>query len=113
MQFIGVSYEKKDGKLKNLNINSNPDDITLKSIFPNRPFCPLNDEDLKENESDIATLFRVANKSVAHLTSTLSNNGEHERLPNARKAIYNLVLKHVPEIPKKGLWYNNEVIANN
>jgi len=109
LQFIGISYE--DRKLKEL-IKPKKDDITLKSLFLNRPFCPLTDVDLKENESDIATLFRVANKSVAHLTSTVSNNREHEQLSYARKAIYNLVLKYVPEIPKNRLWYNNEVISN-
>ena len=109
MQFIGISYEKKDEKLKELVINPKQDDITLKSLFPNRPFCPLADNDLKENASDIAILFRVANKSVAHLTGTVSNNVEHERLPYARIAIYDLVLKYVPEIPRKRLWYNNEI----
>jgi hypothetical protein len=108
VQFIGISYGKKDKKLKKSNFTEE-DDITLKSLFPNRSFCLLTDDDLKENESDIETLFRVANKTVAHLTNTVSNNGEHERLPYARKAIYNLVLKYVPEIPKNKLWYNNEI----
>jgi len=109
MQFLGISYEQKDGILKVLINKSKQDDITLQSLFPDRLFCTLDDNDLKESESDIAILFRIANKSVAHLTSMVSSSEELERLPYARKAIYNLILKYVPEISKEKLWYNNEI----
>ena len=109
LQFIGISYDK-DGEFESPRFRT--DDVTLKSIFPNRAFCDKNDSLLKENNFAIAALFKIANKSVAHLTSKLSNDREHELLPRARKAIYHLVLKYVPEIDVNKLWYNNEVLTN-
>lgn len=105
MQFLGITFDKNSQPIM---FNSKTDDVTLKS-FPGRSYCGLSDSQLMQHSADIAVLFKIANKSVAHLTSTLSNDQEHNHIPNARKAIYDLVLKYLPELPKEKLWYHNEI----
>jgi ribosomal protein S15P/S13E len=110
MEFLGIKYDRKNDKLKKLDpAKLDLDDITLKSLFPQRAFCTLQDPDLIKHEVDIAILFKVANKSVAHLTSKPSNEHEHARIPKARKAIYDLLLKYVPEMSKDKLWYHTQI----
>ncbi|MDB5008941.1 MAG: hypothetical protein JWP45_3334 [Mucilaginibacter sp.] len=110
MEFLGIKYDHKNQQLKELDpINLGSDDITLKSLFPQRSYCTLQDRDLIKHKADIAILFKIANKSVAHLTSKLSNEQEHACLPKARKAIYDLLLKYVPEISKDKLWYHAQI----
>lgn len=110
MEFLGIKYDHKNNKLKELDIAKlSSDDITLKSLFPQRAYCTLQDSDLIKHNADIAMLFKIANKSVAHLTSTPSNEQEHACLPKARKGIYDLLLKYVPEISKDKLWYHTQI----
>jgi len=109
LQFIGIGYHDKTQELKPFESNK-PDDITLKSLFPNRDFCKLNEKIIELNNDAICSLMKVANKSVAHLTKNQSNNAELESLKAAKIAVYDLVLKYVPEIDTNKLWYNNEVI---
>ncbi len=106
MQFLGINFDKNS---QPITFNPKTDDVTLKYLFSSRSYCGLSDSLLIQHSADIAILFKVANKSVAHLTSSPSNDQEHNHIPNARKAIYDLVLKYLPELPKEKLWYHNEI----
>jgi hypothetical protein len=57
----------------------------------------------------LATLYKIADKSVAHITSILTQEEEHGKLPEARKAIYDLTLKYIPEINKQKIWWHTQV----
>jgi hypothetical protein len=107
LNFLGVGYNFKENKLKEH--SSRPDDITIQKLYPNKSFCSLNDDIIIENYIELCTLMKIADKSVAHLTSTLSNEKELEQLEKARKAIYKLILKHIPEIKKEKIWWYVQV----
>lgn len=109
LQFLGINYDSKTAELKDFN-SIKADDITLKSLFPNRDYCKLSDDIIQINKHSICTLMKLANKSVAHLTKNQANNKELQLLTPARIAIYHLILKYVPEIDINKLWYNNEVV---
>jgi len=108
LQFIGINYNEKTG-LKPFESNKS-DNITFKSLFPEREYCRVSEKIVEINKDAICTLMKLANKSVAHLTKNQSNDEELQSLKTAKIAIYDLVLKYVPEIDTNKLWYNNEVI---
>ena len=109
LQFIGINYNDKTQELKEFESNKS-DDITLKSLFPERDYCKVSENILQINEDAICTLMKIANKSVAHLTKNQSNDAELQLLKSAKITVYDLVLKYIPEIDTTKLWYNNEVI---
>lgn len=84
-------------------------DFSIKDLFPTRDFCDLNDPILINFNVNLATLIKIADKSVAHMTSILTQEEEHAKLPDARKAIYCLVLKYIPEIKKENIWWYSQV----
>jgi hypothetical protein len=111
LQFIGINYNDKTQELKEFESNKS-DDVTLKSLFPERDYCKVSEKIIEINKDAICTLMKVANKSVAHLSKNQSNETELQLLKSAKIAVYDLVLKYVPEIDPNKLWYNNEVINN-
>lgn len=86
-------------------------DFTIKDLFPERDFCPIDDPIIIKNNLQLSTLITVADKSVAHLTSVTVQQ-DHDKLPDARKAIYALILKYVPEINKNKIWWYTQVDNN-
>jgi len=108
LNFLGIGYHFQKNILKELK-NIRPDDITIQKLYPDRPFCSLKDEIIIQNNTELCTLMKIADKSVAHLTTIDSNENEHEQLAKARKAIYELVLKHIPEIKKERIWWHEQV----
>ncbi|OIQ70707.1 hypothetical protein GALL_476780 [mine drainage metagenome] len=112
LNFLGIGYNFKENTLTELEKIKNkikPDDFTLQKLFPMRSFCSLNDEIIVKYNIELCTLMKIADKSVAHLTTKFSNDQEHLQLEPARKAIYQLILKYVPEINKKGIWWHEQV----
>ena len=115
LNFLGIGYDYKMKALKRQQPKG--DDLTILDIYPNGGFCPLDDQLIIDNKECLCTLIKVANKSVAHLTSTLSNEEEHNQLGPARFAIYKLILKYVPDINKVGsvnkigIWWYEQVDA--
>jgi len=107
LNFLGITYDSKSKKL--IKYSPKSDDISLINIYPERDFCPLTEDLIVENYESLCTIIKLANKSVAHLTSTESNANEHSLLENARKTIYKLTLKYVPDINKKGIWWHEQV----
>jgi hypothetical protein len=107
LQFLGLGYEYKANRL--IVFNKKADDYTIKDLFPNRSYCPLSDEIVIANGKELCTIMKIANKSVAHITTILSNGDEHELVKKARMSIYELMLKYVPEINKEKLWWYSQV----
>jgi len=107
LQFLGVGLDAKSGGL--CNHSARPNDLTIKSIYPDKDFVSLDDELIIPNRNSLSTIIKVANKSVAHLTSIQSNEGEHGQLETARMTIYRLMLKYVPDINKEGIWWYTQV----
>jgi len=68
MEFPRIKYDHKNRQLKELDpIKLGSDDITLKSLFPQRAYCTLQDPDLIKHKADIAILFKVANKGSSRI----------------------------------------------
>jgi hypothetical protein len=109
LHFIGINYYDKTQEIGEFKPKKS-DDITLKSLFPEREYCKVSEKIVEVNKEAICILMKLANKSVAHLTKNQSNEDELQLLRSAKIAVYDLVLKYVPEIDKNKLWYNNEVI---
>jgi hypothetical protein len=107
LNFLGITYDNKAKELKRF--QPKKDDLTIKDIYPEQDFCPLDDDLILENKDALGTIMKIANKSVAHLTSTLSNENEHAQLEKARLTIYGLILKYVPDINKTGIWWHQQV----
>lgn len=113
LNFLGITLDLKTNELKRLSPRT--DDLTVIDIYPEGNFCPLDDPIVVDNKESLSIIIRIANKSVAHLTSTLSNPNELAMLERARFSIYQLILKYVPDInkhsaPKKtGIWWYEQV----
>ena len=107
LNFLGITYDTKVNDLRRHQPKA--DDLTIKDIYPQGDYCPLDEQLILDNKESLCTIIRIANKSVAHLTSTLSNQQEHERLESARLTIYNLVLKYIPDINKVEIWWHQQV----
>lgn len=107
LNFLGITYDPKTSSLK---VHApKGDDLTIKSIYPDREFCPLDDPIVVSNNESLRTIIKLANKSVAHLTATLSNEGEHNLLVDARFAVYRLMLKYIPDLNKNRIWWYSQV----
>jgi hypothetical protein len=107
LQFLGIGLDPRSGDLASH--SPRPTDLTVKSIYPDRDFVQLDDELVVPNRTNFCTIIKIANKSVAHMTSTLSNADEHGQLEKARLTICQLMLKHVPDINKKNIWWYDQV----
>lgn len=107
LHFLGIDYDRRTSDLKVF--NPRKDDVTIQNLFPNRPFCPLNDNLVVQFKTALCLIIKIANKSVAHLTTVVSNDQEHQQLEVARKTIYRLILKYVPEINKNNIWWFTQV----
>ena len=107
-QFFRYSFEKKNEIIRFI---PKPDDLTIKSLFPDRDYCPLDDPIIIENTAGFCKIIELANKSVAHLTTTTSKtkSSEHDILPSARLAVYRLILNYLPEIEKSNIWWYTQV----
>jgi hypothetical protein len=107
LNFLGIGYDPKTDSLMRHQVR--PNDLTIKSIYPDRDFCSLDDEIVVGNQRGLCIIIKVANKSVAHLTSSLSSAEEHEQLQQARMTIYRLMLKYIPDINKTKIWWHEQV----
>lgn len=115
LNFLGITYDSKANKLARHQPKG--DDVSLVDIYPNGSFCPLDEELLVQNHDSLSTIIKVANKSVAHLTSSVSTQDELLQLETARQTIYKLILKYVPDINKTGqvnkvgIWWYEQVVT--
>lgn len=107
LQFLGIGLDPKSENL--CRYSARTTDVTIKSIYPDKDFVSLDDDLIRPGQTNLCTIIKVANKSVAHLTSTQSNDGEHGQLETARMTIYKLMLKHLPDINKHGIWWYDQV----
>lgn len=108
LNFLGLTFNKKKNKIETIQLKN--DDLTIQSLFPNRDLCTPDDPIVKENYDELCTIIKLANKSVAHLTSEIpeTKSSDHDKLPKARLAIYNLMLKYVPEMNKDKIWWTTQ-----
>jgi len=106
LNFLGLTLTKNGIE----RANPKSDDLTIKSLFPNRDYCPLDEKIVTDNYDAICTIIKLANKSVAHLTSglTATTSTDHDKLPQARKAVYELMLKYVPEMNTNNIWWTTQ-----
>ena len=56
LHFLGIGYDFN----RNILITHQPkkDDFTIKSLYPERGFCPLDDNIVKENERGLITIIK-------------------------------------------------------
>jgi hypothetical protein len=107
LHFLGITFDQKTNSLKTV-AKYHDDDVSICTLFPDKSLCPLDDAIVTQNKEALCLIIKIANKSVAHLTTDVSNEEEHKLLENARKAIYQLVLKYIPEINTKAIWWYNQ-----
>jgi|KBSSwiStaDraftv2_1062776.scaffolds.fasta_scaffold686952_1 hypothetical protein len=113
LQFLEIGYSNSTNSL--IDYKPKPDDYTIRSLYPNLNVKPINDTIVSTNYQNLCVVSKIANKSVAHLTSKESNPGEHELLKPGRMAIYKLMLKYIPHINKVsstdkiGIWWFEQV----
>jgi hypothetical protein len=109
LNFIGISKQNKNDTL--IAFMPKTDDLTIQSLFPSKQFCPLNDQIVIDNYAALCMIIKLANKSVAHLTSEITEtlSTDHDVLLNARFAIYKLVLKYLPEINNQKIWWYTQI----
>ncbi len=107
LNFLGLGIDSANKKID----RKEPwgTDISIKSLFPDREFCPIDDPIILEYNVNLVTIIKLADKSVAHMTSVKTEEREHEKLPEGCKAIYDLLLKYVPEINKQEIWWYMQV----
>lgn len=107
LNFLGLSWTKDNGISR---YTPKTDDLTIKSLFPNRDYCPLDEKLVTDNYDSLCTIIKLANKSVAHLTSCVTQitKNDHDYLPQARKTVYELMIKYVPEMNKNNIWWTTQ-----
>ncbi len=108
LQFLGIGYAQKAASLCQFNSKST-DDVTIKDLFPGRPFVSLSNPIVQEHEANFSAIIRIANKSVAHLTTVFSNDIEHLLLAPGRLAILKLMIENVPGLETSKIWYCTQV----
>lgn len=107
LNFLGITLDFRTNDLRHY--RSKEDDLTIRDIYPNGNHNTLQDQIVLDNKDKLCTIMKLANKSVAHLTSSMSNEEEHSQLASARLTIYRLMLKYVPEINKSAIWWHQQV----
>ncbi|MGN0003201.1 MAG: hypothetical protein ACI35V_07190 [Sphingobacterium composti] len=100
MNFLGVTIEDKiDKKFKRYGKRNTDYDIQNLGY----DYLDFNHPIFKQNENEIHTLIKYANKTVAHCTSIFPSNAEQDQFKTAKKAIYELVITHITEIDRSKL----------
>lgn len=115
LHFLGLGLNRKKDQIIERRPNPNfPNDLTLKSLFPEKNLCSKNDPLVQKNYKELFLLLFWADKSVAHLTSNISEaeSEEQDLMPIARKSIYQLCLKYLPELDKEKIWWYTQVEKN-
>lgn len=106
MHFIGIDIDRS-GKFKPP--SRREDDVSIKSLFPDRDYCSIDDPEIVAHKAAIVALLISANRSVAHLTSFVTTEIDQSLFPEARLAIYRLMLKHLPEMNRDKIWWYTQV----
>src|ERR1700733_6670709 len=68
LHFLGITYDSKTKDLKRP-AKYYEDDVSINNLFPGRSFCPIDDEIVVKNKKALCLIIKIANKSVAHLTT--------------------------------------------
>ena len=112
LEFLQIKKDRKADKLK----PSNPiedDDVTISRFNPNLSLLPFNDPLTTINEIHLVRLINTANKATAHFTKTSTTDEAFNSLEQARRVIYELMTKYVPEILNYPLiWKQREYFLN-
>jgi hypothetical protein len=95
--FLKIKKIKNKNELVKFSGNDS-DDLTIDLFYPSNIGIFCLDELTEENQKDLINLIKVADKAIAHFTRVPSKNEELSSLENARLIIYDLILKHVPDI---------------
>jgi hypothetical protein len=65
LQFLGIGLDPKSDNL--CKYSARTTDVTIKSIYPEKDFVSLDDDLIVSSRTNLCTIIKVANKSVAHL----------------------------------------------
>lgn len=105
LQFLKIKSNRKNDKLiiYNPNNDTQDDDLTISDLYGSDNKNPLNDLLTQNNEKLLLDLIKVANKSIAHFTSTPATSEELDNIMAARFIIYELLLKYIPDINKTNI----------
>lgn len=80
------------------------DTIFIWHINPDKKAYPVNLLKVKEREH-LINLIKIANKSVAHLTTKTSSKKELDSLIPARQIIYRIMLEYIEGLDTSKLWW--------
>ncbi len=107
LNFLGLTIDKSQTTIKR-KTHFEDDDVRITCLGPNLNFCDLDHHLLKENEVSIVTLLKLANKSIAHLTSISTLESDFSHLKPAKLAIYHLMLEYVEGLNTKAIWWTEQ-----
>lgn len=97
LQFLKITKPKKKDELE-LFCGNDDDDVMIDQYYPSMTDFPINDPLALANKIHLVRLFTVANKATAHFTNKETKKEQFESLEKARKVIYELMMKYLPDL---------------
>ena len=101
LEFLQIKKRKKANIL--YCSESTDDNVTISLYSPNITHLPFYDQLTSANEIHLVRLIFLAHKSVAHFSRHIPTKEEQDSLEQARKTIFQLMLKYVPELSNSPL----------
>ena len=104
LEFLQIKKDQTSNKL--YCSKTKDDNLTISLYNPNLTTLPFNDHLTSANEVHLVRLIFLAHKSVAHFSRHIPTADEQESLEQARKTIFHLMLKYMPELSSFPLIWN-------
>jgi hypothetical protein len=96
LEFLQIKKEQNNDKL--YCSKTKDDNVTISLYNPNITPLPYYDQLTSANEIHLVRLIFLAHKSVAHFSRHIPTKEEQDSLEQARKTIFQLMLKYMPEL---------------
>ena len=107
LNFIGISADNNYTSIIRKRWRDN--DLKIIELGAHFKQCDINHHIITNNKLQILTMFKLADKCIAHLTNVTSQESDHPYLRPAKIATCKLVLEHVHGIRRDKIWWIKEV----
>ena len=106
LNFLGLSADKSYSKIILKAFRDT--DIRITCLGPGYNLCDVNHAIVQKDISSLLVMMKLADKSIAHMTTIKSQESEHAHLYPAKLATYQLMLEHVHGINKSKIWWTEQ-----
>lgn len=96
LEFLQIKKDQNSDKL--YCSKTKDDNVTISLYNPNLKTLPFDDHLTTANEIHLVRLIFLAHKSVAHFSRHIPTKDEQDSLKQARKTIFDLMIKYMPEL---------------